>query len=1289
MHNHLITLFSSARRRSNPSAVHQLQAHLAKSGLLLWPPFSTLLLEFYCKRGQLSLAHHLFDELPHRDPVIWSSLLSAHSHSDHPHRVLPLYRSMIIRDGILPDNFILATIFKTSARLASIRLGKQAHAHFLISSFSADDVVKCAIVDMYSKCHALVDARKVFDTITHKNRVSWTAMISGYASNGCYSDAIEVFDAMPEKDVFTWTALISGLVQSGDSFNALKLFVDMRREGVVLDDAFVLSSAVGAASDLAALELGRQLHSLTLVLGYESCMVIGNALVDMYGKCSDIYSARAAFERVSLRDVVSWTTMVLGEAQHGEAEEAFALFDQMVTTGVRPNEVTFVALLYACSHAGLVQKGRDFFNSMVKEHSIMPSLQHYTCLLDLLSRSGNLSEAEELIRNMPYEPDEATWGALLSACKKHGNVPMSLRVANHLLSMKPKDPSMYILLSNTYAIAGDWENVANVRRLMVDKEIKKEPGYSWIEFGKESCLFVAGEAPHDMRIEILGLLEELLNEMKKRGYVPDTSSVMHDLDEHEKEQQLMLHSERLAVAFGLLRAVPGAAIRVVKNLRVCGDCHTVLKMISSIAGREIVVRDATSVEGQSIGAILDYGSRLGREEKVAMEIAIGDIKNLTNEGLVLLPRDSKGDPLLAASAAMTLINEHHAKALVGLGAWQEASFVAELGRRAQVPVLSFAGTCPPAAPLRWPFLVPISHSQVFQMKAIAAIIRSWYWRKVSIVYEDIEYTATTIIPYLADALGDANIDSRVALSSYDSSFIQELDMLRSRPSRIFIVHTSIQLATRLFAEANQMGMMSDGYVWITTDAITSKLDLVNSSVIDSMQGVLGVKNYIKPSAQINDFRISFQKRYHSEYPEEEKREPQLSALTAYDAVWAIARAINQKSRTGGHQKIQNHTLTDPLSVAVSEDGLSLLDGIKQTNFTEKNYDILVGDTSISSGRYHYVEFSQPYTPSGLVMVVLMKSGLTDKAWIFLKPFCGSMWALTALVSIYNGMVVWMIERSCNMEFQGSFWNQSAALFWLSFTTLLSPGEKLQNNLSRFAMVVWLFVALVLTSNYTATLSSMLTARRLEPSLVHVDALKSSNAVVGCNNGSVVGKYLEEVLGFQHKNIKKINSGEEYYQALKNDHIKAAFLRLPYANLLVSKYCPELISTGQIFHVGGLGFVFPKGSPLLSDFSEEILEIFEDGMLEKLEKAMHANYSCSDVRVDATEVDRLSPESFWGLFLLTVGVSTVVLVLYGLCFHKNELKWHEDLKEERKMNTREFLSAATEHRKNIQIHPIEK
>ncbi|KAH7664159.1 TPR-like protein [Dioscorea alata] len=601
-HHRLIVLFRSARRCSTPSAVHQLHAHLSKLGLLLWPPFSTFVLEAYCKFNLLRLAHHLFDELPHRDPVIWSSLLSAHSHSDHPRRVLPLFRSMILQDAILPDNFVLATVVKTSARLCSIRLGKQAHAYFLTSPYSGDDVVKCAIVDMYSKCRAPGDARKVFDTITHRNRVSWTAMISGYASSGCYSDAIEVFGAMPEKDVFTWTALISGLVQSGDSFHALKLFVDMRREGVSLDDAFVLSSAVGAASDSAALELGRQLHCLTLVLGYESCMIIGNALVDMYAKCSDIYSARIAFERVTVRDVVSWTTMVLGEAQHGKAEMAFSLFDQMVIAGVRPNEVTFVALLYACSHAGLVQRGRNFFDSMVREHGITPSLQHYTCLLDLLSRSGHLSEAEELIKSMPYEPDEATWGALLSACKKHGNVQMSLRVANHLLSLKPKDPSMYILLSNTYAVAGDWANVTNVRRLMVDNEIKKEPGYSWIELGKESCMFVAGETPHEMRIQIVSLLEELMIEMKKRGYVPETNSVMHDLDEHEKEQQLMMHSERLAVAFGLLRGVPGTAIRVVKNLRVCDDCHTVLKMISSIASREIVVRDATRFHHFSYGS---------------------------------------------------------------------------------------------------------------------------------------------------------------------------------------------------------------------------------------------------------------------------------------------------------------------------------------------------------------------------------------------------------------------------------------------------------------------------------------------------------------------------------------------------------------------------------------------------------------------------------------------------------------------------------------------------------------
>ncbi|WOL03685.1 hypothetical protein Cni_G12405 [Canna indica] len=582
----------SAGRHRKPAACRQLHAHLLKTGVLSRSPFPSALLGSYANSGLLFDAHHLFDEFPYRDAVLYSSYLSALSHSDRPSQVLCHFRRMVSVDAVPPDGFIFATLVKTCSRLGSLRLGKQVHAQFLLSSFHEDDVVKSSLVDMYSKCGAVDDARKVFETIPVKNHVCWTAMLSGYASNGRRAEALELFSQMPQRDLIAWTALLSGFLQSGDSFSAVRLFVEMRRGEVEIDDAFVLSTVVGASSDLAALQLGRQLHGLVLTLGYESSMILGNALVDMYAKCSDINSARAVFEGLALRDVISWTTMVVGEAQHGRAEDAFNLYDQMVRAGVKPNEVTFTGLIYACSHAGLVQKGRYMFDSMEQEHGISPTLQHYTCLLDLLSRSGHLAEAENVIDSMPYVPDEATWGALLSACKKHGDTLMSIRVADKLLGLTPKDPSTYILLSNTYAAAGKWDCVSRVRRLMVDMEIKKQPGYSWIDLGKESRLFIAGEVPHSMRQEIIRLLNELTIEMKKRGYVPDTTSVMHNLEEDEKEQQLFLHSERLAVAFGLLKSVPGKTIRVVKNLRVCVDCHNVLKLISGITAREIVVRDA-------------------------------------------------------------------------------------------------------------------------------------------------------------------------------------------------------------------------------------------------------------------------------------------------------------------------------------------------------------------------------------------------------------------------------------------------------------------------------------------------------------------------------------------------------------------------------------------------------------------------------------------------------------------------------------------------------------------------
>ncbi|KAF8772695.1 hypothetical protein HU200_005663 [Digitaria exilis] len=577
----------------SPRAVRCAHARLLREGLADLSPAPALLVSAYARSGLLPDARQVFDDAPRRDLYLYSSLLAAVAHSPTPALALPLLRRMLSVDSLRPDHFVLASLASAAARLRSLRLGRQLHAHFAVSPYSGDDVVKSSLIDMYCKCGVPQDARRVFDSIGEKNSVVWTTLVSGYASNGYADEALELFWSMPARSLFTWTALISGLVKAGNNASAVGLFVEMRRDGVRIDDAFVLAAVIGGSADLAALVLGRQLHGFAMKLGFLSSMIIGNALVDMYSKCSDIHSAREVFEGVTVRDVISWTTILVGEAQHGQVEKVLSLFDRMVHSGFKPNEVTFVGLIYACSHAGLVQKGRQLFESMKLEYGIKPGLQHYTCYLDLLSRSGYLLEAEELINTMPYEPDEASWGALLSACKKHNDAQMCLRVADNLLELRPKDPSTYILLSNVYAVNCKWDSVAKVRKIMAEMEIRKKPGYSWIEAGKEFRLFHAGEVPLDIREEITGFLEELVSEMRKRGHVPDTSSVMHDLEENEKEQHLLLHSERLAVAFGILKTPPGSVIRIVKNLRVCGDCHTVMKLISEIAQRKIIVRDAS------------------------------------------------------------------------------------------------------------------------------------------------------------------------------------------------------------------------------------------------------------------------------------------------------------------------------------------------------------------------------------------------------------------------------------------------------------------------------------------------------------------------------------------------------------------------------------------------------------------------------------------------------------------------------------------------------------------------
>ncbi|KAL3506491.1 hypothetical protein ACH5RR_031873 [Cinchona calisaya] len=595
-YSHLLHQLKQCIKLQAPlSEGQKIHAHILKTGLdFCLGHLSNVLIDLYGKCGHLQDALRVFEKMPNRDLFSWASILTAHNQANLPQCSLSLFGKMSSLDRWLkPDHFVFASLVKACASLSDARLGQQVHARFVVSPFSDDDVVKSSLVDMYAKCGLPDKACVVFDSICSKNLVSWTAVIFGYARRGRKCEAIEMLQRLEEKNLYAWTALISGLVHSGQYVDAFGLFSQMRRGGVEIEDPFVLSSITGAAASLAALVLGKQVHCLVLALGYDSCVFVGNALVDMYAKCSDVAAAKKIFDGMWERDVISWTSIIVGMAQHGRAGEALALYDEMILVGLKPNEVTFVGLIYACSHVGLVERGRDLFTSMVKDYGLNPSLHHYTCLLDVYSRSGHLNAAEDLLINMPFQPDEAAWAALLSACKRHGNTDMGVRVADCLLTLGPQDPSTCILLSNVYAGSGIWKNVSKVRKVMEDMETKKEPGYSWIDLGKESLVFYAGESSIPMKNEISYLLKEMDAKMRKRGYVPDTSLVLHDMEQQEKERQLFWHSERLAVAYGLLKSVPGAVIRIVKNLRVCGDCHTVLKFICSITNREIIVRDAS------------------------------------------------------------------------------------------------------------------------------------------------------------------------------------------------------------------------------------------------------------------------------------------------------------------------------------------------------------------------------------------------------------------------------------------------------------------------------------------------------------------------------------------------------------------------------------------------------------------------------------------------------------------------------------------------------------------------
>lgn len=517
------------------------------------------LVTLYTKSGMMVEAKKVFQTMPRRDEVTWNALIGGHADNEEPDEALKAFKLMrkeSVRANYITISNVLGACLAPNDLL---KHGMPIHAIIVLTGLESDHYVQNSLITMYAKCGDLNSSNLIFNSLTNKNAVAWNAIIAANANHGQVEEA-------------------------------LKLLVELRRAEVDLDQ-FGLSECLAATATLAILEEGQQLQSLSVKLGLDSDPFVKNATMDMYAKCGEIDDVLRLIPQPLERSRLSWNIMISSFARHGFFEKAKETFNEMVKLGVKPDHVTFVSLLSACSHGGLVEEGLAYYHAMIKEFGIPAGIKHCVCIVDLLGRSGRLSEAETFIEEMPVPSTDLVWRSLLAACKIHGNLEIGRKAAENLFKLDPSDDSAYVLYSNVCASTGRWDDVETLRRQMGSNKIKKKPACSWVKLKNEISSFGTGEHSHPQSSQIYRKLDELKKMIKEAGYVPDTSYALQDTDEEQKEHNLWNHSERLALAYGLINTPEHSTVKIFKNLRVCGDCHSVYKFVSELLGRKIILRD--------------------------------------------------------------------------------------------------------------------------------------------------------------------------------------------------------------------------------------------------------------------------------------------------------------------------------------------------------------------------------------------------------------------------------------------------------------------------------------------------------------------------------------------------------------------------------------------------------------------------------------------------------------------------------------------------------------------------
>ncbi|KAM7484571.1 hypothetical protein LguiA_000580 [Lonicera macranthoides] len=533
-------------------------------------------------------ARLMFDQIPDLSAAPWNSMFRGYAQNELNEDVIYLF-SRMCSNGVRPNCFTFPLVFKALAKCSALREGEEVHCFVLKFGFKSNSYVGTTLVDLYSSggatgsaykvfgemtvrnvvawtsmingyiscsdvvtarrlfdlaperdivlwntmvtgyigCGDMIAAKKLFDVMPNRDLMSWNTMLNGYANNADVDGCKKLFEEMPQRNIFSWNGLIGGYAYNGRCFEILGAFKRMVNVPDVHPNEATLVMVLSACSKLGAFDLGKWVHVYADSNGYKGNMHIGNGLIDMYAKCGMIESAINVFKNMGRKDLISWNTIINGLAVHGHGADALCFFNEMKNAGEKPDGITFLGILCACSHMGLVEEGLNYLDSMINEYSIQPQIEHYGCMVDLLARAGLLEHALSFINNMPMKADSVIWTTLLGACRTYKNVKLAELALQRLIELELESPANYVMLSNIYGDAQRWDDVARSKVAMRDTRFRKLPGCSSIEVDDEVVEFYSFDERHHKTKEIYGALKKLTKQLRSAGYVPDSMEVGH------------------------------------------------------------------------------------------------------------------------------------------------------------------------------------------------------------------------------------------------------------------------------------------------------------------------------------------------------------------------------------------------------------------------------------------------------------------------------------------------------------------------------------------------------------------------------------------------------------------------------------------------------------------------------------------------------------------------------------------------------------------------------------------